>query len=377
MGRELYIEGACDAGHVLYAISMASNIPALFRIDKENMSSHFLGFVDRMKGERFICCLAEFYDGTAFFIPRFSENVRFFVVYSEKKQRIEYIDILDYDFDLSDGYYSLKRLGNELWIFPTDLQKDLLAFDMDNYQIRVVEQWKKKVKILSGKGNIQPKSGHGIEVDGVVYLSITNTNYIVSINRQTMEMQIHVLPEKYELSYSITHDGKAFWVVCVKNKGVVSWTPEKGVIKEISLEEYINPKIATWQGWFLAIYCGKNYVWLTPVLDKWLLRVEPETGIITFFQLMSGEQTWNPSTYAAILQQNNVVAFYPRWNNHVTYLDLENDCILEKCDILMLPGKWTEGQMHKYRGEWNGKILYRDDLNLLIDYLLGEADPGY
>lgn len=141
--RQLKFIAAYDEGEVLYAVDEEGK--GIFRINKETGVSQMLFRLPTAGNRKILYQAVEKYKDKIFFFP-YQFAVDRVLVYYLSEQRIEYVDLFKKNELISGEYRPLQRVGDVVWLFPVELQKELLVFDLPTEKVRTIASWKTSMR---------------------------------------------------------------------------------------------------------------------------------------------------------------------------------------------------------------------------------------
>ena len=344
--RQLKFIAAYDEGEVLYAVDEEGK--GIFRINKETGVSQMLFRLPTAGNRKILYQAVEKYKDKIFFFP-YQFAVDRVLVYYLSEQRIEYVDLFKKNELISGEYRPLQRVGDVVWLFPVELQKELLVFDLPTEKVRTIASWKTSMReVQLAYSNSYSKVTKMIEVGDVFYLAILYTNIIIEINKYSFEIQIFRLPNEISLFGNLDYDGKNIWMLNSMG-GVTKWNPTVGTLCYFPIPDK-SEKIR-----FKTLLCGKKYIWLIPYqYDDRIAKMEYQTGNYQFIHIFPGQFLFDSESNVSIFEQihrrDNLVDLYPFNGNLTIHIDLEKD-ILERHEVISLPEEWSDNDILKYELE--------------------------
>lgn len=347
--RQLSFMTACDIGDSLITIDEFGI--GMFRIDKNDMSSHLIAELeDRGKWPNRYRA-AELCDNEIFFFPALISIEYKVIVYHLDSRKVEYLDLRSISDDIVGDYEPLYRLGNCIWMFPRELTRDLIRFQLDTRKITVIPQWKNAVKNINlDYTDPWAKTGDPVEVQNVLYQMIRGTNRMLEIDKKNCNVECHTIPVDAKLYIRMDYDGEKFWIAECNDKGVVSWDP---VTQKAQRYSIVFPKEEKKQyDWIGHILCGARYLWLIPQRDKTIIRMNYESGEYEYISIFPSKfqvRKGNNQVFGLIEKNGDIADLYPFFGNLIIHLDLKNDILLENYEQIMLPCEWSESDIYHYQ----------------------------
>lgn len=373
--RHLYISAVCEAEGFIYIVDTRGEKPCIFRINYDEKSSELLARIEKAdsKAPKMTFVGATYFDGSIFFVPRFLHGVNFIVIFEIETCRVRYKEIVDSNFAPYCGYESLNRIGDEWWLFPHDIQNDVVVLSLHNEKLYTVSEWAESVRRIQkmleplGRGL---KSGDSILVDNHIYTPLVDTQYIASFDIRNRDMQIYSLENNARLTFPIVYTGKDFWVSKRRNEGLVCWNPKEGVLSEINMKRYKNSRLDNYHGWYHKILYFDKCLWILPQNDNVLLKISVESYEMQTIKISGFEEREDlENRQYWVIEEEGSLRIYPyncSWSVEVSIsggkLGIYNE--------LYQPKEWTQqsGSL-LHRGTWDNRRILEDSLQDLITYM--------
>lgn len=373
--RQLIFLAACDIGDSIIAVDELG--VGIFRIDKQDMSTHLLGKIEDLGMQRNIYRTVEQCNDEIFFFSSFQSKDKPILVYHLDNQCFEYINLREINQNVGGRYGSMYRTGNCLWLFPDEFDRYLIKFHLDNRQIEIVPQWNALTgNIVINDTDTFVKISNVVEVQGVLYHAIKGTNFIIEINIENHLVKCHAIPTDKTFFIRLDFDGELFWIAESDNQGVISWNPvtQETQYYSLNLSGKNAPKRDKWGKWISHVLCGKRNLWIIPQKDSRLLKMNYATGECEWIEIFPHEfhiREENGSIIGMIIKNGNIADLYPYCSNLVIHLDLENDVLLENYEKILLPVEWSDIEVADYQfchELETDRISYEDYLNHLFRF---------
>lgn len=348
INRQLSFMKACDMGNSLIAVDELGK--GIFQIDKRDMSSKLLAMIERVKNKPNIYQAAERYCDEVFFFPINMNQENNVIIYHLNDQSIEYLDLMDLNDTVSGDYRPIYKMENSVWMFPTDLNRDLIRFQLDTRQVEVIPEWKHAVKDIKLEyTDSYSKLQSIIEIQDKVYHTIKKSKYIVEINKTDFQVKLHTLQIDVNLYCHIDFDGEKLWIAAGENQGVVSWNP-------VTYEVQYYPIMLTGNDiWIDYILCGTDYLWLVPKCDDKMIRMNYKTGEYEPIDIFSHKfcvRKGKKRAFGMVIRNGDIADLYPVYSNIVIHLDLKKDELLEHYEEILLPNEWSEADIVNYQAQY-------------------------
>ena len=371
LNRQLSFMKACDIGTEVIAMDALGQ--GIFTIDKKDMSSHLLTIVEKQQGQRNLYQEAAQYGNKIFFFPYAFVSTEV-IIYDIEEGSLEYLVLSQKNEKIFGDYKPIQQIGNDVWLFPTEISRDAIKFHLDTQEIEIVAQWKEKMKNIGvDSTDVFRKVGEMIEVQNVLYQPVKGTNYILGIDKQSYKTECYALPTNIKLHTVVDYNGRELWFVDSDNNGVVSWEPVTGKTKffPISFKDSWNNDIC----WSMKLLCGKQYLWMIPYRDKKIMKLQYQTGDYECIDIMPEKFSYYEkapgSVFDMTVKNGTIVDIYPFLSNLAIHIDLENDVLSERYEQIMLPMEWTDEDIIKYQAQsGNGYETNRVSPNISMDYFI-------
>lgn len=351
LNRQLQFKNACDIGTSLIVMDALGQ--GIFRIDKKDMSAHLLFVVEKQQEERNLCEEAAQYGSKIFFFPYSFINTEV-IVYDIKDNSIEYLVLSQKNKKIFGDYKPIQQIGNDVWLFPTDISRDAIKFHLDTQEIEIVVQWKETINRIVVKNNSTDafrKVGELIEIQNVLYQPVKGTNHILGINKESYKTKYYTLPINIELHTIMDYNGRELWLADANNHGVVSWEPFTGETKfyPISLKDSGKKGVC----WSMKLLCGKQYLWIIPHRDNKIIKLHYRTGEYDSIDIMPKKFSYDTkmtgSVFGMAKKNRNIADIYPFLSNLEIHIDLENDILLDRYEQIRLPEEWSDEDIIMYQ----------------------------
>lgn len=339
---------ACDIGDSLIAIDEFGE--GIFQINKEDMSSHLLATIENRGNLRNLYQAAERYHDEVFFFSQYMNQENNVIIYHLNDQRIEYLDLMSLSDTVSGDYRPIQKIGDSVWMFPTDLERELVRFQLDTRQIEVIPEWKHVVKDIKLEYTDSfSKLQSIIEIQDKLYHTIKKSKNIIEISKTDFQVKCHTLQIDVNLYSHMDFDGKKFWIAAGENQGVVSWNP-------VTYEVQCYPiMLSSDDVWIDYIFCGTDYLWLVPKHDNKMIRMNYKTGkcqSIDIFPQKFCLRKGKTRAFGMVEKKGEIVDLYPFFSNIVIHLDLRKDELLEHYEQILLPQEWSEVDIANYQAQY-------------------------
>lgn len=351
--RQLFFMAACDMGDSLIAIDAFG--VGIFRIDKSDMSSHLLAKLKNMGELYHVYQAVERYNDEVFFFPTFQALDNPIPVYHLGQQYVEYLSLNEINHAVSGKYCRIHRVGDSVWLFPTDFERNLVKFHLDTRQIEIVPQWREIVSRIDLKDeDTFSKISEVIEVHDILYHVIKGTNYVLGIHRESCQIKCYTIPTDKKFFTQNGYDGERFWIADSNHQGIISCNPltQETQYFPIILPEGKAIKRDKWNKWISYILCGEKYLWIIPQRDNKIVKMDYEKGRCECIDIFPQEfhlRQGNERMVGMVAKKGNIADLYPFFSNLVLHLDLKNDMLLEKYEKIFLPEEWSETEMTDYQ----------------------------
>lgn len=376
MDRHLYTSAVCEAEGFIYIVETRAEKPCIFRVDIDGRSSELLARIEKAdsKAPKMTFVGATYLEGKIFFVPRFLHGINYIIIFEIQTCRVRYKEIADPNFAPYCGYESLNRIGDEWWLFPQDIQNDVVVLSLKNEELYTVSEWAKPVRQI--KEILKPlgrslKSGDSILVDDHIYTPLADTQYIASFNIRSRDTQIYSLENDARLTFPIVYTGKDFWVSKRRNEGLVCWNPKEGVLSEIDMGRYKSDRLDNYHGWYHKIVYSDMCLWLLPKNDNVLLKISTESHEMQAVKISGFEERKDlENRQYWVAEEKGILRIYPcnrSWSVEVsTNGDGKPGAYIE----MYQPKEWTQQSYSLlYRRTWDFKKILKDSLKDLITYM--------
>lgn len=364
----LSFESVCKTSDYVYAVPTATH--GVFRVDINDGSGEMelIATLDNHKLKGTGIRSAEKCGDCIYFIP-FTLKERPIVVFSESDNTVRYINTDELGNSQLGEYRPIIRVGDDLWMFPTDIKRELIIFHMNTESMENVSEWRKALRCIKYcVDNNWQKVGNVNRIGDKLYHSLIYTSYIVSIDIKTKEVQVHELEGIDEFSAASDCHDDSIWFSLNRNCGLVQWSPDKGIenlikepFKALSIDE-----MKEYYSWFSILICGKEALWLVPVKDDRLIRISYQSKELEMVQLFPGVMNKSDTNFLCLEKQDGIAEVYQCRTNLSFKIDLDKDTILQDYVQYNLDNKWN----NKFRIEYesiNG-IIYESDKMSVRDF---------
>ncbi len=370
----LYTSVVCVAKGGTYIVDTRGEKPCIFRINSDGKSSELLARIERAdsKEPKMIFVGASYFEGLIFFVPRFIHGINYIIIFEIKTCKVRYKEIVDPNFAPYSGYESLNRIGDELWLFPQDVQNDIAILSLRNEELYTVSEWGRPVRQLQETLGRTIKSGDSILVDNRIYTPLVDTQYIILFEIRSRDTQIYSLENDARLTFPIVYTGKDFWVSKRKNDGLVCWNPEEGVLSEVGMGWYENSRLGSFHGWYQRILYFDKCLWLLPKNDNVLLRISVESCEMQTLKISGFEEKEDlENRQYWTIDGEGILRIYPVNRSWSADVSIIGDGKIRIYHEIYQPKEWSQqaGSL-LHRGTWRDSgILQEDSLQDLIKYL--------
>lgn len=370
--RHLYTSVVCEAEGQIYIVDTRWEKPCIFRIDPDGKSSELLARIEKAdsKAPKMTFIGVTYFEGKIFFVPKFLHGINYIIIFEIKTCKVRYKEVDDPNFAPYCGYESLNRIGDEWWLFPQDIQNDVVILSLKNEELHTVSEWAGSVRQL--QKTVKPlgqciKSGDSILVDDHIYTPLVDTQYIASFDMRSRDTQIYSLENGARLTFPIVCTGKDFWVSKRRNEGLVCWNPQEGVLAEIDMGRYESSRLDNYQGWYHKIWYFDKCLWLLPKNDNVLLKISAESYEMQTIKISDFEERKDlENRQYWVTEERGVLRIYPCNRSWSIEMNLSGDGESGTYHDMYQPKEWTQQSRLLYKGY---KGILEDSLQDLILYL--------
>ena len=171
-------------------------------------------------------------------------------------------------------FFAASMWKNCLYMFPW--RGDcVIVYDTDNNSFR-----KEQLNDLVLQGQYRFEQDEPVFynsdciVDNKIYLCINNRNLVAEYSFEEHRMKLFQIGNSTKTYSGIAFDGKDFWLISQRYKGVIKWNKDAGTLTEYDAlpDGCVLPRY--WE----SICYANGFLWLLPYQGNMLVRVNPATG---------------------------------------------------------------------------------------------------
>lgn len=278
--ESIYSESLAKDGHYYWYTSFEDN--GIYRTDIRTGETECIDRFSEESQRNMLYGSVVFFDNKLVAIPRFAKKIG---IYNIAEKSIQYISFkLPEGRNWRGGCFAAHAVFRN-YIYMLGVRYPIiLRLNMETYEVSYYGEWYTEVEPY-----IRPQESpiffftRDIYVEGSkFYAPLSCAGFVLCFDMEVGEASlIQVGNEKSGLE-TLCSDGSDFWLTSSKDKKVIRWNHKSGAIKE-SWEFPTCLSLSNMR--FYKSFCCNNEIFLVPVRDNKIIRINPAVGTMSELQI--------------------------------------------------------------------------------------------